>query len=116
MRRDGTGRAPTPHEIKEITCVPKSQSMMLSIDKRDRHKDSGKHDPRLRIIRAADNLFRKKGVKATSTGGVMKASRSNSGQFCYCFRNKRLLVQAVLQTYVQSVVLGNGDMDSELKS
>lgn len=88
----------------------------MSNEQRERSAEPTKRDTKLRIIRTADNLFCRKGVSATTMGEVIMASGVNPAQFCYCFRNKRSLVQAVLETYVHSVVLGGGDLYSDLKS
>ena len=45
-------------------------------------------DTKLRIIRAAADLFHKQGVHATGPDEIIKASGTKRGQFYYYFKSK----------------------------
>ena len=47
---------------------------------------------RMRIIRAAADLFHQKGARATSPDEIIEASRTGKGQFYHYFKNKEGLV------------------------
>jgi AcrR family transcriptional regulator len=71
---------------------------------------------RLRIIRAAADLFHQKGARATSPDEIIEASQTGKGQFYYYFRNKEDLVHEVLQAYLQAIETGTSQIDYELNS
>ena len=51
-------------------------------------------ETRLRIIRAAADLFHKQGVGATSPDQVIEASKTGKGQFYHYFKSKEGLVHS----------------------
>jgi TetR/AcrR family transcriptional regulator, transcriptional repressor for nem operon len=73
-------------------------------------------DTRLRIIRAAADLFHRQGVRATSPDEVIEASRTGKGQFYHYFRSKEGLVHEVLQTYLNEIKAGKSPVNYEIKS
>jgi TetR/AcrR family transcriptional repressor of nem operon len=73
-------------------------------------------DTRLRIIRAAADLFHRQGVRATSPDEVIEASRTGKGQFYHYFRSKEGLVHEVLQTYLNEIQAGTSPVNYEIKS
>jgi TetR/AcrR family transcriptional repressor of nem operon len=71
---------------------------------------------RLRIIRAAADLFHQKGARATSPDEIIEASRTGKGQFYHYFRNKEGLLHEVLQTYLEAIKAGTSPIDYEISS
>jgi AcrR family transcriptional regulator len=71
---------------------------------------------RLRIIRAAADLFHQKGARATSPDEIIEASQTGKGQFYHYFKNKEDLVHEVLQTYLEAIRTGTSPIDYELDS
>ena len=54
---------------------------------------------RLRILRAASDLFHAQGVAGTSPDQIIEVSATGKGQFYHYFKSKEGLVHAVLQNY-----------------
>jgi TetR/AcrR family transcriptional regulator, transcriptional repressor for nem operon len=73
-------------------------------------------EARLRIIRAAADLFHKQGVGATSPDQVIEASRTGKGQFYHYFKSKEGLVHEVLQTYLDDIAKGTAPLSYEINS
>ena len=71
---------------------------------------------RLRIIRAAGDLFHAQGVAATSPDQVIEASETGKGQFYHYFKSKEGLVHAVLENYVDEIRAGNNPAYFEIKA
>jgi TetR/AcrR family transcriptional regulator, transcriptional repressor for nem operon len=71
---------------------------------------------RLRIIRAAADLFHEKGARATSPDEIIEASQTGKGQFYHYFRNKEGLVHEVLQTYLDAITEGTSPINYEINS
>jgi AcrR family transcriptional regulator len=71
---------------------------------------------RMRIIRAAADLFHQKGARATSPDEIIEASRTGKGQFYHYFKNKEGLVHEVLQAYVDEIKTGTAQIDYEISS
>jgi AcrR family transcriptional regulator len=71
---------------------------------------------RLRIIRAAADLFHQKGARATSPDEIIEASRTGKGQFYHYFRNTEDLIHEVLQTYLDAIKAGTSPIDYEISS
>ena len=71
---------------------------------------------RLRIIRAAADLFHKQGVRATSPDQVIEASGTGKGQFYHYFKSKEGLVHEVLQTYLEDISKGVAPLSYEINS
>jgi len=71
---------------------------------------------KLRIIRAAADLFHQKGARATSPDEIIEASRTGKGQFYHYFRNKEGLIHEVLQTYLDAIKAGTSPIDYEIRS
>lgn len=71
---------------------------------------------RLRIIRAAADLFHQKGARATSPDEIIEASQTGKGQFYYYFGSKDGLVHAVLQAYLDAIKAGTSPVDYEVTS
>jgi AcrR family transcriptional regulator len=70
---------------------------------------------RLRIIRAAADLFHAQGVAATSPDQVIEASGTGKGQFYYYFQSKEGLVHAVLQSYLEDLRAGRNPVSFEIR-
>jgi AcrR family transcriptional regulator len=73
-------------------------------------------DTRLRIIRAAADLFHKQGVHATSPDDVIEASNTGKGQFYHYFKNKEGLVHEVLQTHLEAIRAGSAPLKYDVES
>jgi TetR/AcrR family transcriptional regulator, transcriptional repressor for nem operon len=73
-------------------------------------------EARLRIIRAAADLFHKQGVGASSPDQVIEASRTGKGQFYHYFKSKEGLVHEVLQTYLDDIAKGTAPLSYEINS
>lgn len=73
-------------------------------------------ETRLRIIRAAADLFHKQGVGATSPDQVIEASGTGKGQFYHYFKSKEGLVHEVLQTYQEDIAKGTAPLSYEINS
>jgi AcrR family transcriptional regulator len=73
-------------------------------------------EARIRIIRAAADLFHKRGARATSPDEIIEASRTGKGQFYHYFRSKEGLIHQVLQTYLDEVKNGASRVNYDIKS
>jgi len=73
-------------------------------------------ETRLRIIRAAADLFHKQGVRGTSPDQVIEASETGKGQFYYYFKSKEGLVHEVLHNHLEAIRSGNAPVNYEIKS
>ena len=73
-------------------------------------------ETRLRIIRAAADLFHKQGVGATSPDQVIEASETGKGQFYHYFKSKEGLVHEVLQTYLDDIAKGTAPLNYQIDS
>jgi len=73
-------------------------------------------ETRLRIIRAAADLFHKQGVAATSPDQIIAASGTGKSQFYHYFRSKEGLVHEVLQAWLESVRDGTYPADPGIDS
>ena len=73
-------------------------------------------ETRLRIIRAAADLFHQQGVGATSPDQVIEASGTGKGQFYHYFKSKEGLVHEVLQTYLEDIAKGTAPLSYEINS
>ena len=73
-------------------------------------------ETRLRIIRAAADLFHKRGVAATSPDQIIAASGTGKSQFYHYFRSKEGLVHEVLQTWLEAVRGGTYPADPAIDS
>ena len=73
-------------------------------------------ETRLRIIRAAADLFHKQGVAATSPDQVIAASGTGKSQFYHYFGSKEGLVHEVLQTWLDAVRGGTYPADPAIDS
>ena len=67
---------------------------------------------KLRMIRAAADLFHKQGVHLTTPEEVVKAAGTTMNQFYHHFANKRGLVHEVLQTYYDAIKDADGPVNS----
>ena len=67
-----------------------------------RHYSTGL-ETKLRIVRAAADLFHKQGVHLTSPDQIIEASGTGKGQFYHYFKNKDGLVHEVLQTWLHGI-------------
>ena len=70
---------------------------------------------RLRILRAAGDLFHAQGVAATSPDQVIEASETGKGQFYHYFKSKEGLVHAVLQNCLEEMRAGANPTYFEIK-
>ncbi len=73
-------------------------------------------ETRLRIIRAAADLFHKQGARATSPDEIIEASRTGKGQFYHYFKSKEGLIHEVLQTYLDEIKRGASRVNYEINS
>src|SRR5260370_5855775 len=73
-------------------------------------------ETRLRIIRAAADLFHKQGVRATSPDEIIEVSGTGKGQFYHYFKNKEGLVHEVLQSHLDAVRNGTAPLNYEVES
>jgi AcrR family transcriptional regulator len=73
-------------------------------------------ETRLRIIRAAADLFHKQGVAATSPDQIIAASGTGKSQFYHYFGSKEGLVHEVLQTWLEAVRDGTYPADPAIDS
>src|SRR5579864_4635679 len=73
-------------------------------------------ETRLRIIRAAADLFHKQGVRATSPEEVIEASGTGKGQFYHYFKSKEGLVHEVLQAHLEAIKTGAAPVNYEIAS
>ena len=71
---------------------------------------------RVRILRAAGDLFHARGVAATSPDQVIEASGTGKGQFYHYFGSKEGLVHAVLQNYLEEMHSGANPAYFEIRS
>ena len=68
-----------------------------------RGRDVRREHTRLRIIRAAANLFHKQGIHVTSPDDIIEASGTGKGQLYHYFRNKEALVHEVMQFHLNAI-------------
>jgi TetR/AcrR family transcriptional regulator, transcriptional repressor for nem operon len=73
-------------------------------------------ETRLRIIRAAADLFHKQGVAATSPDQIIAASGTGKSQFYHYFGSKEGLVHEVLQAWLEAVRGGTYPADPAIDS
>jgi len=73
-------------------------------------------ETRLRILRAAADLFHKQGARATSPDEIIEASGTGKGQFYHYFKSKEGLVHEVLQNYLEEIKTGTARLSYELQS
>jgi TetR/AcrR family transcriptional regulator, transcriptional repressor for nem operon len=73
-------------------------------------------ETRLRIIRAAADLFHQQGVRATSPDQIIEASGTGKGQFYHYFKNKEGLVHEVLQSHLEAIRNGTAPLNYEIQS
>jgi TetR/AcrR family transcriptional regulator, transcriptional repressor for nem operon len=73
-------------------------------------------ETRLRIIRAAADLFHKQGVAATSPDQVVAASGTGKSQFYHYFKSKEGLVHEVLQSHLQAIRDGTYPVNCSIDS
>ena len=78
-----------------------------------RHYSTGM-ETKLRIIRAAADLFHKQGVHLTSPDQIIEASGTGKGQFYHYFKNKIGLVHEVLQAHLQTIESGKGPINYDV--
>jgi TetR/AcrR family transcriptional regulator, transcriptional repressor for nem operon len=71
---------------------------------------------RLRIIRAAANLFHKQGIHQTSPGEIIEASGTGKGQFYHYFKNKEGMVHAVMQFHLDAIENGTSPVNFNVDS
>jgi TetR/AcrR family transcriptional repressor of nem operon len=79
-------------------------------------KSARGEETKLRIIRAAADLFHKQGVHATSPDEVIEASGTGKGQFYHYFKSKEGLVHEVLQSYLDTIKTGSAPLNYEIES
>ena len=71
---------------------------------------------RVRIIRAAIELFRKQGAHRTSPDEVIEASGVGKGQFYHYFKNKQGMIHAVLQYQLEAIENGTFPVNFNVES
>jgi len=73
-------------------------------------------ETKLRIVRAAAELFHKQGVNATSPDEIIEASSTGKGQFYHYFKNKEGVVRAVLADAREAIVARTAPIDYDVAS
>jgi TetR/AcrR family transcriptional regulator, transcriptional repressor for nem operon len=73
-------------------------------------------ETKLRILRAAAELFHKQGIRATSPDEIIEASRTGKGQFYHYFKNKNGLVHEVLLWHANAIKEGTAPINYEIES
>lgn len=73
-------------------------------------------DAKVRIMRAAFELFHKQGVRSTSPDQIIEASRTGKGQFYHYFKSKTGLVHQVLQASLDAIKQGVAPVSYEVNS
>jgi TetR/AcrR family transcriptional regulator, transcriptional repressor for nem operon len=71
---------------------------------------------RVRIIRAAIELFRKQGAHRTSPDEIIEASGVGKGQFYHYFKNKQGMIHAVLQYHLDAIENGTFPVNFNVES
>lgn len=71
---------------------------------------------RLRIIRAACDLFHKQGFVATSPEQIIEASGTSKSQFYHYFKSKEGLIHAVLQNRLETIKASKGAFNYDVSS
>jgi AcrR family transcriptional regulator len=79
-------------------------------------KSARGEETRLRMIRTAQDLFHKQGVRATSPDQIIEASRTGKGQFYHYFRSKEGLVHEVLQAQLDAIKTGATPLQYTIRS
>jgi AcrR family transcriptional regulator len=72
-------------------------------------------ETRLRIIKAAADLFHRQGVRATSPDQIIEKSGTGKGQFYHYFTNKEGLVHEVLQSHLDSIRDGTAPLNYDIE-
>lgn len=75
-------------------------------------RPSKRTNTKLRMIRAAADLFHKQGVHLTAPEEVVKATGATMNQFYHHFANKECLVHNVLRTYYNAIKDADGPVNS----
>jgi TetR/AcrR family transcriptional repressor of nem operon len=73
-------------------------------------------DTKLRIIRAAADLFHKQGLHATSPDEIIEASETGKGQFYYYFKSKEGLIHEVLRWHLDAIRDGSSPINYDINS
>jgi AcrR family transcriptional regulator len=73
-------------------------------------------ETKLRIIKAAADLFHKQGVRATSPDQIIEESGTGKGQFYHYFKNKERLLHEVLQNHLDAIRDGTAPLNYEIES
>lgn len=71
---------------------------------------------KLRIIRAAADLFHRQGLRATSPDEIVEASSTGKGQFYHYFKNKEGLIHEVLLYHLQAIRDGTAPIRYDIES
>lgn len=71
---------------------------------------------RTRMVRAAMDLFHRKGIHATSVDQVLEASNTGKSQFAYYFKTKDGLIHAVLQQYYSGLKSNHAPHKTKIES
>src|SRR6516165_2300832 len=73
-------------------------------------------ETKLRIIRAAADLFHKQGIRATTPDEIIEASSTGKGQFYHYFKSKDGLVHEVLLWYANAIRSDTAPIKYEIDS
>ena len=73
-------------------------------------------ETRLRILRAAADLFHRQGARATSPDEIIETSRTGKGQFYHYFKSKEGLIHEVLQAYLEEIRTHTSRVRYEIQS
>jgi AcrR family transcriptional regulator len=73
-------------------------------------------ETKVRIIRAAADLFHKQGVRATSPDQIIDVTGTGKGQFYHYFKNKEGLVHEVLQRHLDDIRNGTAPLNYVVES
>ena len=71
---------------------------------------------KLRIIRAAAELFHRQGLRATSPDEIVEASSTGKGPFYHYFKNKEGLIHEVLLYHLEAIHDGTAPIRYDVES
>lgn len=71
---------------------------------------------RTRMVRAAMDLFHRRGIHATSVDQILEASNTGKSQFSYYFKNKDGLIHAVLQEFYSLLKSNQGRIKTKIET
>lgn len=73
-------------------------------------------DTRLQIVRAAGDLFHRRGVKSTTTDEIIEAVGIGEAEFHQHFKSKSELVEVVLRYHIEGLAAGTGLLKYDVRT